>query len=48
MTAKKTAPKDLPMPQEGGSYTRNPDGSLTRAGTKSAPEPNPAGTNPEE
>lgn len=43
----KTKPKGpLPMPQEGGAYVRNPDGSLARA--KPAPEPKSGGKTPEE
>ena len=45
----KTKPKGpLPMPQEGGAYRRNPDGSLTRVVDTPAPEPKPAGKTPEE
>lgn len=29
--------KPLPMPRDGGSYRRNPDGSLTRIDTPSEP-----------
>lgn len=42
MTGKTKPQGPLPMPTQGGAYTRNPDGSLTRVGTtKPAPAPKP-------
>jgi len=35
--------KSMPMPRQGGSYIRNPDGSLRPAGGP-APAPKPAPT----
>lgn len=49
MSKAKAKPVTLERPTEGGRYTRNPDGTLTRVVDQPQPEPQPAGpTDPEE